>query len=150
MWLFYYFNFKRNYDFLKSKGPCILLSENRNRKWKISNAVLEKRTLCFCSYKNRKPIVKLGWVGARHRKKMLFFVAFLLFERNFFNIFVLSQCILHWIHSQNIRTLTYQKTLLHKLFYLFLKSSKVFSVSLKWIGQYILQAAHTNFDDSMQ
>ena len=26
MWLFYYFNFERNYDNLKSKGPCILLN----------------------------------------------------------------------------------------------------------------------------
>ena len=28
MWLFYYFNFERNYDFLKSKSPCILMNKN--------------------------------------------------------------------------------------------------------------------------
>ena len=30
MWLFYYFNFERNYDVLKSKSPCILLNKNIN------------------------------------------------------------------------------------------------------------------------
>ena len=48
----------------------------------------------------------------------------------FFNIYVLSQCILYRIHFQNIHTFTYQKTLLHALFCMFLKSSKAFSVSL--------------------
>ena len=56
-----------------------------------------------------------------------FFVPFILSEGNFFSIFDLSQCILYWIHFQNIHTFTYQKTLLHTLFYLFLKSSKAFS-----------------------
>ena len=35
------------------------------------------------------------------------------------------------MHFQNIHTFTYQKTLLHTLFCLFLKSSKAFCVSLK-------------------
>ena len=30
MWLLYYFNFKRNYEILKSKSPSILLSKNIN------------------------------------------------------------------------------------------------------------------------
>ena len=30
VWLFYYFNFERNYDVLKSKSPCILLNKNIN------------------------------------------------------------------------------------------------------------------------
>ena len=30
MWLFYYFNFERNYEVLKSKIPCILLNKNIN------------------------------------------------------------------------------------------------------------------------
>ena len=29
-WLFYYFNFERSYDVLKSKSPCILLNKNIN------------------------------------------------------------------------------------------------------------------------
>ena len=51
-------------------------------------------------------------------------------EWDFFNIFILFQCIMHWIHFQNTDTITYQKTLFHTLFCLFLKSSKTFSVSL--------------------
>ena len=31
-WLFYFFNFERNYDGLKSKGPFNLLSKNINFK----------------------------------------------------------------------------------------------------------------------
>ena len=30
MWLFFYFNFERNYYLLKLKSPCILLSKNIN------------------------------------------------------------------------------------------------------------------------
>ena len=37
---------------------------------------------------------------------------------------------MYWIHFQNIHTFIYHKTLLHTLFYLFLKSSKTFIVSL--------------------
>ena len=43
---------------------------------------------------------------------------------------VLSQWIVHLINFCNVYTLTYQKTLLHTLFYLILKSSKSFNVSL--------------------
>ena len=30
MWLFYYLDFERNYDVLKSNNPCILLNKNIN------------------------------------------------------------------------------------------------------------------------
>ena len=92
-----------------------------NWKWKIPHTVLERRTLCFSSYKNRKLKVKLWWVGARERKKMAFFVPFILSERKLFKIRVLSQYIVYWIHFQNIRTFTYLKTLLHKLLLLVFK-----------------------------
>ena len=36
-------------------------------------------------------------------------------RRTFLKNFVLSQCIVYWIHFQNIHTFTYQKTLLHTL-----------------------------------
>ena len=105
VWLFYYFNFERNYDVLKSKSPCILLNKNINfnknetdRKWKMPHTVLERRTLCFSSYKNRKLKVKLWWVGARERKKRAFFVPFILLEGKFLEIYILSQCIVYWIH----------------------------------------------------
>ena len=38
---------------------------------------------------------KNGIVGARERKKRPFFVPFILFERNFFNLCVVSQCIVY-------------------------------------------------------
>ena len=122
VWIFYYFYFERNYYILKSMCPCILLNKIKAkwiRKWKIPHTVLERRTL----YKNRKLKVKLSWVGARKRKQKAFFVPFILSEGNFFNICVLSECIVYWIHFRNIHTFTYQKTLLHTLFCLFLKSS---------------------------
>ena len=105
----------------------------RNRKWKSSYTFLERRTLCYRSYKNRKLRVKLRWVGARKRKKTVFFVPFILSEGNFFNIYILCQHIVYWIHFQNIYIFKYQRALLHTFFCLFLKSSKAFIVSLTWI-----------------
>ena len=129
MWLFCYFHFERNYDVLKSKSPCTLFYKKKtkqNVKWKIPYTVSERRTLCFSSCKNQKLKVKLWWVGARERKKRAFFVPFILSEGIFFNICVLSQCIVYWIHFQNIHAFTYQKALLHTLFCLLLKSPKDF------------------------
>ena len=51
-----------------------LIKTKRNRKWKIPHIVLERRTLCFSSYKNRKLKVKLWWVGAHKRKERTYFV----------------------------------------------------------------------------
>ena len=76
----------------------------------------------------------MSWSSWKKKGCIFFSVYFV--RRNFFNICVLSQCIVYWINFQNIYTyytLTYQKTLpkvLKILFYLFLKSSEVFSVSL--------------------
>ena len=82
------------------------------------------------SFKNRALKVKLCWVVACKRKNRAFFVPFIFSNGNFFNISVLSQCIVYWIHFQNIHTLTDRKILLYTLFSLFLKSPKAFSVSL--------------------
>ena len=103
-----------------------LIKTKRSRKWKIQHTVLEKWTLCFSSYKNRKLKVNLWWVGARKRKKRVFFAPFILSEGNFFNICVFAQCILYWIHFQNIHTFTYQKTLLHALLLLVFKTVESF------------------------
>ena len=46
LWLFYYFNFERNYDVSKSKSPCFLL----NKKIKTENEKelkMENPTHCF-------------------------------------------------------------------------------------------------------
>ena len=102
VWLFYYFDFERIYDVLNSKSPCILLNKNinfiktkQNWKRKISHTVSERENLCFSSYNNHKLKVKLWWVGARKRKKRVFFVPFILFKGFFFKICLLSQCIVY-------------------------------------------------------
>ena len=79
----------------------------RNQKWKIPRKVLERRTLCISSYKNRKLKVKLWWVGAGKRKKRASFVPLIL--STFF---------------------TYKKHYFIHFCCLFLKSAKAVSVSL--------------------
>ena len=107
-----------------------MIKTKRNRKWEIPHTVLERRTLWFSSYKNRKLKVKLWWVGARERKKSVFFCT-AYFVQNLFNICALSHCITYWIHFRNIRTFMYQKTLLHTLFCLFFKIVKSLHCFLK-------------------
>ena len=70
-------------------------------------------------------------MGPCKRKKEGIFILLIFLEVIFFNIFVLSRCIVYWIHFQNKHVFTYQKTLLHSLFCLFLKLLKAFGVSLK-------------------
>ena len=112
MWIFHYFRFERGYDVLKSKSHEIcstkissLIKAKKNRQWKIQHTVLERWTFCYSSYKNHKLKIKLCWDGACKRNKRAFFVPFILFERNFFNICVLSQYIVSWMPFQNIHTL---------------------------------------------
>ena len=80
------------------------------RKSKIPNTVLERQTLFFSSCKNHKLKLKLRWVGAHKLKKRAVFVPFILSEVSFLNIYVLYQCMVYWIHFQNIHTFTYRKT----------------------------------------
>ena len=65
-------------------------------------------------------------------EKKGFFCTVYFVQRDFFNICVLSQCIVHWIHFQNRRTFIYQKTLLHTLLLLVFKTVKAFIVSLNF------------------
>ena len=117
-----------------------------------TNTFLKRWTLCFTSYKNSNLKVKLWW--ACERKKEGFFVPFILSEENFFNIFVLSRCIVYLISLQNINTFTYQKTLLHTFFCFSKKSPKAFRAFFrkymiqktigKKIGTYKLQLFSVN------
>ena len=66
-----------------------------NQKWKILPTILNRWTMCFSSYKNSELKVKLRWVGARERKKRGFSGMFDLSEGSFFNICVLSQCMVY-------------------------------------------------------
>ena len=61
VWLFCYFNFKRNYDVLKSKSLCILLNKNisfnkNQTKQKMENPThsSSEANLVPSSYKNHK------------------------------------------------------------------------------------------------
>ena len=108
---------KETMHFVEKKKKKTLIKVKRNRKWKITHIVLERRTLCFSSYKNRKLKVKLWWVGAREG----IFCTVYFVQRKFFKICILSQYILYWIHFQNIHTFAYQKTLLHTLLLLVFK-----------------------------
>ena len=71
----------------------------------------------------------MSW-SSRSRKKKEAFFAFILSQVNCFKISVLSQCIVYWIHFQNIHTFTCQITLLHTLFCFFKKPSKAYSLYL--------------------
>ena len=102
------FKVKESMHFVEQKYK--LIKTKRDWKWKIPHTVLERRTLCFMSYKNRKPKAKLWWAGSRERIKRAYFVPFILSEGNFFNICVLSQCIEYtqyiyiYIHSINLHS----------------------------------------------
>ena len=98
VWLFYYFNFERKFEVLKSKSAYFLLNKKLNVNKNEAESKMENSTLTFL-----------------HSRLSSCF---------------LSQCIVYWINFQNIYTYTNQKTLLHTLFCLFLKSLKAFSVSL--------------------
>ena len=62
-WFFYYFNFERNYDVLKSKSPRFLLNKNID------------------FIKNRELKVKLWWVWISETKKNAFFIFILLYVK---------------------------------------------------------------------
>ena len=47
MWLFYYFNFERSYDVLKSKSPYILLKKNKNFDINETESKMENPTHSF-------------------------------------------------------------------------------------------------------
>ena len=112
---------KKKFDVLKSKSSCFLLNKNLNfnkneTELKMENPThtLERRTLRFSSYENRKLKVKLWWVRAH--KQSAFFVTFILSEGKVFNVCVLSQYIVYIEYIfQNTCTFTCQKTLLHTL-----------------------------------
>ena len=94
--------------------------------WKFTHSFKETS-----SYKNRKLKVKLWSIGALERKKRAFFVPFILSEETFFNIGVLSQCIVYWMHFQNIHTFTYQKSFM--FFLLVFKNVEYLQCILKLI-----------------
>ena len=97
VWLFYNFNFERNYDVFKSKNPCFLLKKNINFYKNETKSTMEDPThtfretnLVFQLIKESRAKVNLWWVGARERKKITFFITLILSDWNFFIICILS------------------------------------------------------------
>ena len=97
------------------------LKTKRNRRWKIPQTVLKRRTLCFSPYNNQKLKVKLWWVEAFFYR--LFWPKW---QWKFLNICVLAQCvaqcIVYWMYFLNIHTFTYKKHCFIHFCCLFLKS----------------------------
>ena len=135
--IIYYFDFKRNYDVLKSKSPCILLNKNINFNKNETESKMESPTHSFRetnlvlqlrSESQIKSKTRMSW--SQRKKKRAFFVPFVLCEGHFFNIYfitiysvlnTLSEYTYFYI-SENITSYTF--------FCLFLKSSKAFTLSL--------------------
>ena len=80
---FFFFFFERNYDVLKSKSPCILLNKNINFN-KIPHTVLERRALCFSSYKNRKLKAVMSYIAKLWCKNSAFLYRLYFIRREFF------------------------------------------------------------------
>ena len=89
VWLFYYFNFERSYDVLKSKSSYILLNKNINFSKNRTESNMENPTQfqwdkpCVSAH-IRIAKVKLWWVGAHERKKGAFFCTVYFIQRKFF------------------------------------------------------------------
>ena len=66
----------------------------------------------------------MSW-NSQKKKEDIFCIDYFV-RGKFFNICVLSQCIMDGMHFQNIHIFTYQKALLHTLFCLFLKQPSVY------------------------
>ena len=123
VWFFSYINFERDYDVLKSKSSCILLNKNFNFNKNETESKMENPTqrfkreeACTSAHTRIQNLKKLWWAEARRRKKRASFEPFILLEGHFFYICVLYQCIVYWIHFQNIHTFTHQKTSLQTFF----------------------------------
>ena len=63
------FKFRESVHFVEQKYDLLL---KQSRKLKIPNTVLERRTMWFSSYENRRLKVKLWWVEACERKRRYF------------------------------------------------------------------------------
>ena len=111
----------KNINFNKNKTESKM--QNPTHQFKETNLVLQ-----LIEESQIKSETVMSW--SSWKKKEGIFVPFILSKRKFFSICVLSQFIVYWIHFQNKYTFTYQKAILHKLFCLFLKSSKAFRGSL--------------------
>ena len=109
--------------------------ENPTHSFREINLVLQ---LIYESQIKSKTV--MSW--SSRKKKRGHFCTGYFFRRKFFNIFVLSHCILYLIHFQNIDTFTYQKALLHALLLLVFKiveSFLIVSLRLIAVGNFFIE-----------
>ena len=71
----------------------------------------------------------MGWTSLKKKEDIFCTVQFV--RTKILNIYFLSQCIVYWIHFQNIHSFTYQKTLLHTLLLLIFKNAKCLQCIIK-------------------
>ena len=96
MWLFYYFCFERNYDFLKSKSPCFLLNKNINFDKNETGSKMENPTHSFRETNFVLQLIQESQIkGKAVMSWRAFFEPFILSEGRFFNICVSFQCIVN-------------------------------------------------------
>ena len=76
------FTVKESMHFVEQKYK-FQKNETEPKMENTTHSFTEKRTLSFSSYKNRKLKMELWWVEAPERKKLAFFVSFILSEENF-------------------------------------------------------------------
>ena len=137
MWLFYYFNFKRNYDILKSKSPCILLNKNIKFNKKETKSKLENPTL---SFREANLVLQLIWES--QIKTVMSWSLWKKIESIFSTVyFVWRELFVFYFNLQPTEYTFSICILLHiKKHYfihfccLFLKPSKAFSVSLSKVS----------------
>ena len=111
--------------------------ENSTNSFRETNLVLQ-----LIQESQVKSKTVMSW--SLQKKKDCIFCTVYFVQRRFFNIGVLSQCIVYWVHFQNIVTFTFTKTWFHTLFCLFLKSPKAFGVSLRELNMSNCLAQYNN------
>ena len=128
MWFFYYFDFKINYDVLKSKSPWLFLNKNINVNKDETELKMENPTHNFKETNLVLQLIKESQIKSKtvmswslQKIKDVIFGTVYFVWREFCNICILAQCIVYWIRFQNIYTFTYQKTVLDTLFLLVIK-----------------------------
>ena len=67
VWRFYYFSFEWNYNFLKSKSPCILVSKNIKNN-NEAQSKLENSTHSFREMNLMLQLIKESWIKSKTAK----------------------------------------------------------------------------------
>ena len=89
----------------------------------------------------------MSW--SSRKKKQVIFCTIYFIRKEFFKICVSSQCIVYWIHFQNIHIFRYiyiyKKNYFRHFCCLFLNSPKAFNVSLTFVYDYFVEMENDIF-----